>query len=248
MGFWPIVLNVLRNSDVILLVTDARIPEFSRNTEIITKAENMKKRLIPVFNKTDLIKSSQIKKLKKEYPNAFFISALKKIGIKKLKETLFNIADNFEKNTLRIGIVGYPNTGKSTIINLLAPQARAKVSSVSGTTKKTQWIRVKNLRIMDSPGVIPFSDKKVQIGLTASKDPNKIRNPEKIAIKIIEFLNEKNSSILENFYNIKTDKSEKIFEKIARKKGYLVKGGNIDENRTAIKIIDDWQKGKIKIK
>jgi len=247
MGFWPVVLNVLRNSDVVLLLVDARMPEISRNSEIIRKVESMKgKRLIVVFNKSDLVGQKDILNLKKEYPNAFFISATKKTGVKNLRAMLENMAENWNRPSLRIGLVGYPNIGKSTLINLLAPSARAKVSSVSGTTKKTQWVRNGRLRIMDSPGVIPFGDKKVQIGMTASKDPHKIRNPEKVAIRIIEFLMGK-GNVLKNFYGVSGDDAYEIFEESGKKKGYLVKGGEIDENRTAIRVIDDWQRGRIKL-
>jgi len=158
------------------------------------------------------------------------------------------MAENWNKPSLRIGLVGYPNIGKSTLINLLAPSARAKVSSVSGTTKKTQWARVGKLRIMDSPGIIPYGDKKVQIGLTASKDPHKIRNPDKVAIKIIKFLMGKDAKILSKMYGVSGEDAYKLFEDIGREKGFLLKGGKIDENRIAIKVIDDWQKGKIKLK
>jgi hypothetical protein len=249
MGYWPIVLNVLRNSDVILLLVDARMPEISRNSEIINKVEMMEgKRLIVVFNKSDLIKQKDIEKLKKEYPRAMFVSAKNKIGIGKLKDTLQNMADNWERDSLRVGLVGYPNIGKSTLINLLAPKANAKVSRVSGTTRKTFWIRVGNLRIMDSPGVIPFGDGKAQLGLTAAKDPHKIRNPEKVAIRVIEFVMKNHKGAIEKFYNATGDDAYELFESIGKAKGFLVKGGEIDENRTAIKIIDDWQKGKINLK
>ena len=249
MGFWPIVLNVLRNSDVVLLLVDARMPEITRNSEIIEKVEGMKgKRLVIIFNKSDLIGRKEIEKLKKEYPNAFFVSATKKIGAGKLKSTLDNMADNWNRPSLRIGLVGYPNIGKSTLINLLAPAAKAKVSSVAGTTKKTQWVRNGNLRIMDSPGVIPFGDRKVQIGMTASKDPHRIKNPERVAIRIIEFLMKRNDGILKKMYNAEGEDAYEVFEDIGRKKGFLIKGGEVDENRISIKIIDDWQKGKIKFK
>jgi len=249
MGFWPIVLNVLRNSDVVLLLVDARMPEITRNSEIIEKVEGMKgKRLVIVFNKSDLIGRKEIEKLKKEYPNAFFVSATKKIGANKLKSTLDNMADNWNRPSLRIGLVGYPNIGKSTLINLLAPAAKAKVSSVAGTTKKTQWVRNGNLRIMDSPGVIPFGDRKVQIGMTASKDPHRIKNPERVAIRIIEFLMKRNDGILKKMYNAEGEDAYEVFEDIGRKKGFLIKGGEVDENRISIKIIDDWQKGRIKFK
>jgi hypothetical protein len=249
MGFWPVVLNVLRNSDVVLLLVDARMPEISRNSEIINKVENMpKKRLIVIFNKSDLISRKEIDDLKKEYPKAIFISAAKKVGVGKLKAVIQNMADNWERDSLRVGVVGYPNIGKSTLINLLAPKARAKVSSVSGTTKETQWIRVGNIRYLDSPGVIPFGDKKTKLGLTASKNPHKIKNPEKVAIDTIEFLMKKKPGVLEKYYGAQGGTSYELFESIGKAKGFLVKGGEIDENRTAIKIIDDWQKGKISLK
>ena len=249
MGFWPIVMNVLRNSDVVLLLVDARMPDITKNSEIVSKVENMRgKRLVIVFNKSDLIGRKDIEKLKKEYPNSFFVSATKKIGIGKLKSTLENMAENWDRPSLRIGLVGYPNIGKSTLINLLAPAAKAKVSSVSGTTKKTQWVRNGRLRIMDSPGIIPYGDKKVQIGMTASKDPHKIRNPEKVAISIIELLMKKDPKLLEKYYKASGETAYEVFEDIGRKMGYLVKGGEVDENRIAIKVIDDWQKGRIALK
>ena len=249
MGFWPIVMNVLRNSDVVLLLVDARMPDITKNSEIVSKVENMRgKRLVIVFNKSDLIGRKDIEKLKKEYPNSFFVSATKKIGIGKLKSTLENMAENWDRPSLRIGLVGYPNIGKSTLINLLAPAAKAKVSSVSGTTKKTQWVRNGRLRIMDSPGIIPYGDKKVQIGMTASKDPHKIRNPEKVAISIIELLMKKDPKLLEKYYKASGETAYEVFEDIGRKMGYLVKGGEVDENRISIKVIDDWQKGRIKLK
>ena len=251
MGFWPIVLNVLRNSDVVLLLVDARMPELSQNSEIVSKVESMKgKRLIVVFNKCDLIAKKELKKLEKEYSNAYFISATKKKNIENLKKHLVNLSENFNNASLRVGLVGYPNVGKSSLINLLIPGAKAKVSAKSGTTKKTQWVRKGRLRIMDSPGIIPFGDSKTKLGMTASKDPHKLKNPESIAIKIINYLRTKKSRTLLNFYSIGSLKSNddyEIFEAVARKKGYLAKGGDIDEHRTAIQIVSDWQKGKIKL-
>ena len=249
MGFWPIVLNVLKNSDMILLLVDARMPEITRNSEIIEKAEKMKKRLTIIFNKSDLIRNKEIKELKKEYPQAYFVSGKKKTGIKELKNYLINLSENWNSETLRVGLVGYPNVGKSTLINLLAPSAKAKVSPVSGTTKKTQWIRVGKIRIMDSPGVIPFGDRKTKMGITSAKDPHKIKNPEKVAIRIIEFLKKRDGKTLEKFYGVKEQETDnKLFLEIGKKMNYLIRGGEVDENRTAIKIIRDWQSGKINLK
>ncbi len=248
MGFWPVVMNVLRNSDIVLLLVDARMPEISRNSEIVEKVEGMKgKRIVIVFNKSDLVGLKDINKLKKEYPGAFFVSATKRTGVKDLKGVLENMAENWNRPSLRVGLVGYPNIGKSTLINLLVPGAKAKVSSMSGTTKKTQWVRSGKLRIMDSPGVIPFGDRKVQIGMTAAKDPHKIKNPEKVALRIIDFMMKREGNLLKRYYGASGKDEYEAFEDIAMKKGFLVKGGEVDEHRTAIKVIDDWQRGRIKL-
>lgn len=249
MGYWGVVLNVLKNSDYIVLVIDSRIPEISRNKEIIEKTEKLNKRVILVYNKIDLIQKKDLEKLKKENEDSFFISSKNKTGIKELKEFLINKAENWNRDSLRVSFVGYPNVGKSSLINLLVPKAKLKVSKISGTTKKTEWIRLGKIRIMDSPGVIPITDKKIEIGITSSKDAHKIKEPEKVALKIINFLNKKNKKILENFYNVlnKGDDYDTFLE-IGNKKGFLLKGKEVDEHRTAIKIIQDWQEGKISLK
>ena len=257
MGFWPVVLNVLRNSDVVLLLVDARMPELTRNSEIIRKVESMKnKRLIVVFNKSDLVGRKEVEKLEREYPLAFFVSATKRTGVRDLMGTLENMAENWNRPSLRVGLVGYPNIGKSTLINLLVPGARAKVSSVAGTTKKTQWVRTGNLRIMDSPGVIPFGDGKIQMGMSSSKDPHKMRSPEKVALFLLGergnrqqvIGNRKRVEAIKKFYGVGGESAEELFEAIGRKRGFLVKGGEVDENRTAVRIVDDWQRGRINLK
>ncbi len=251
MGFWPVVLNVLRNSDVVLLVLDARMPEIAQNSEIVGKVEKAGKELVYVFNKCDLVGEADLKKLRSEYTGAYFVSALKRRGVSKLKKGLDDMAENWRRQSLRVGVVGYPNAGKSSLINVLVPGAGVKVKSVSGTTRKTEWIRKGKLRIMDSPGVIPSGDDKIKIGLTASKDPHKIRNPEKVALKIVEFLMSKNLKVLERFYGVSLEDGRSgydLFLEIGKKKGFLVKGGVVDEDRTAIKVIDDWQRGRIGLK
>ncbi len=247
MGFWPVVLNVLKNSDIIILIADARLPEITKNCEIVRKVNLMNKKVILVFNKIDLLAKKDLENLKKKYPSNFFVSVKnKKIG--RLKKYLNELAEKNSRKSLRVGIVGYPNVGKSTLINLLISYAKLKVSDVPGTTKKTQWIRSGRLRIIDSPGVIPVRDSAEIVGLVSGKDPRKIKNPEKTALKIINFLNKKDKKILEKFYDVNAKSDYDLFLRIGKKKGYLLKGREIDENRTAIKILEDWHKGKISLK
>jgi len=257
-----VVLNVLRNSDVVLLLVDARMPEVARNSEIVNKIREGK-RLVYVFNKIDLVGKKGVADLKREYPDAFFVSCKKRSGVKDLKKFLEELAESRERSSLRVGVVGYPNIGKSSLINLLAIGARVKVSAISGTTRKTQWVRDKKLRIMDSPGVIPFGDSGARVGVMSGKDAHKIKNPEKVAIKIIEFLMGKRG-VLKRYYGVSASRENRnskienrgegdmkdaheVFEEIGKKRGYLVKGGEVDENRTAIKVIEDWQRGRIKL-
>jgi len=250
MGYWGVVNNCIKNADLILLILDARVPHETRNKEVEKKAMQQEKEIMFVFNKSDLISQKEIENLRKIYKNSFFVSAIHKKSVRKLRKFLDEKSKGF-KQALRVGIIGYPNVGKSSLFNLLVPEAKAKVSSVSGTTKETEWIRSKHLRFMDSPGVIPRSDSKVQIGITASKDPHKIKVPEKVAFKIIMIIRRTSEEILKKQYNISYEKEDSdydLFLKIGKEKKLLIKGGEIDEHRTAIKIIDDWQKGKISLK
>ncbi len=248
MGYWGVVNNSLKNSDVILLIVDSRVPKESINTEVVRKARLLGKEVILVFNKTDLVNENNLVKLKTKYKDSFFVNINDKKSILDVYGYLKEKSKDYKKS-LRVAIVGYPNVGKSSILNIIAPKTKAKVSAISGTTKKTQWIRLGNIRFMDTPGVIPKYDGKVRLGITASKDAHKLKNPEKVAYEIIKILKNKNPVALREYYRIDfEDKSSEhdIFNKIGVQRKFLVKGGEVDENRTAVKIIEDWQRGRIK--
>jgi len=250
MGFWGVVNNCIKNADLILLILDARIPEETKNKEVEKKANQLGKEVVYIYNKSDLVSKSRIKKMREESSSSFFVSSKNKHSVCILRKFLDEKGKGRER-ALRVALIGYPNVGKSSLFNLLVPEARAKVSSVSGTTRKTEWIRSEDLRFMDSPGVIPRSDSKIQVGITASKDPHKMPHPEKVAIEIIRKIRKKEKEILKRDYNITFDDSDSDYEillKIGEKKKLLVKGGEIDEHRAGVMIVDDWQKGKLGLK
>ena len=143
--------------------------------------------------------------------------------------------------------VGYPNVGKSSVINALVKRARTKVSSIAGTTKGVQWVSTPSFKILDSPGVIPFDERdEALIAFLGAKNPEKLKQPERAAIRFIGLLKKQYPKLLENFYGIPEEKDENdIFMDIGKKKHFLVKGGEIDMRRTALGIIRDWQLGKI---
>jgi len=249
-GFWPVVVNVIKNADIVLLVMDARMPEMSRNYELEEKIDRYRKSVFLVLNKCDLLSGDELRALHKKYPRAFIVSGLKNLGFKKLKTSISIAGKRADLDTIRVGVVGYPNLGKSAIINCLAKGARAKVSSVAGTTRGTQWIRVGNMRIIDSPGVIPFKEKEATLGILTSKNPERLDNPEAVAIKLIKFLYGKYPDKAVDVFKVKKEDitpDTDVIELIGRSRGYLLKGGIVDVNRTAMTIPREWQKGKMNL-
>jgi len=144
-----------------------------------------------------------------------------------------------------VGIVGYPNTGKSSIINAIKGRASAPVSSVAGFTKGLQIIRVSSkIQLIDSPGVIPFVEQDdFLLAFLSAKSPEKLKDPEGDAMQLIDALGGK----VEKFYGVKKEEdSEQTLENIALKIKALKKGGIPDIKRAAMDILRKWQKGIIK--
>jgi len=249
MGYFDTVRHVVVKADIVLLVVDARMPELARNNELEGLVRAMKKTLVIVFNKCDLISQSDLTKLKNKFKNAFFVSAGKNEGISKLRTQLYIMAKQIGIDLPHIGVVGYPNVGKSALINVLARGSRTKVSSVAGTTKGVQWVKVGKFRVIDSPGVITYKENEERLGFIGAKNPEQIQNPESVACEIISHCMEKNKKALEEFYGISIGNEElyDVLLIIGKQRGYLAKGGIVDEKRTAISIVRDWQKGKLKV-
>lgn len=250
MGYWDVVRNTIRKGDIILVVLDARMPELSRNKDVERLVSKMGKIGFMVFTKIDLVSNAHLSRLKREYKGAFFVSGLKNIGMNYLRTQIFITAKRERIDLPKVGVVGYPNIGKSAIINALAHSAKTAISSVAGTTKGIQYVKAGTLRVIDSPGVFPYGDDEVKLGLLAARNPEQLKSPELVACKIIEMLIESNKKSLEKNYGIKIDGKKDSYDlmlEIGEKRKFLIKGGVIDENRTAVQIIRDWQKGKLRI-
>ncbi|MBU0461705.1 MAG: 50S ribosome-binding GTPase [Nanoarchaeota archaeon] len=241
-NFWKAVNNVIRYSDVLLEVLDARAVDETRNSEIEKKIEKQNKKLIFVINKCDMIEKEESEKIKKSLPNSVFVSATERLGTKKLREMILSSSNLPE---IRVGVLGYPNTGKSSIINALRGRASAKTSPRSGFTRGKQLVRVsKRLMLIDTPGVFPYKEKnEAKHALTSARSLHDIRNPELAVLQLIQSLKGK----VEKFYDVKKhDDVEETLEDIAIKLRKLKKG-NLPDTRTAAQIvIQDWQKGKIR--
>ena len=248
--YWKVVENIICQSDIVLEVLDARMPELSRNQEIEAMAVRFNKPLVLILNKADLVSQPNLRKMFRKYQmqySVFIISSKEKIGTKRLREFLFNKSKN--RNNFKIGVVGYPNTGKSSVINKIALRKKAKVTSTAGTTHGEQWINAgNNIQILDSPGVIPIKENdEIRLALIGSRNIEKIKRLDIVAHTIIMLFEDKTP--IEKLYNIqaKSDNPQEIIQKIGRAKNYVKRGSLVDETRTEIQIIRDWQSGKLRL-
>lgn len=253
-SFWKVVNEVLYYSDVVIEVLDARFPEQTRNVELEKKVLGNDKNLIIVLNKADLLSKELVEKEKYKIKGipVVYLSSKNRRGLARLREQLMILTKKSEHELLRVGVVGYPNTGKSSVINALKGRGSASTAPSSGHTKGKQHIRIhKKILLVDSPGVLPFEEKdEIKHALIASLNPQKIKDPEAVALHIIDLFLENDPQKLKNYYQIeflKKDDSFDILEKIAEEKKKVKKGGEADTELMSRIIIQDWQKGKLRI-
>ncbi|MGM5480647.1 MAG: GTPase [Nanobdellota archaeon] len=239
-NFWKIVNDVLEKSDIILLVVDARMIGKTDNHELRNKAKSKHKTVITVINKADLVNKEKLESYKQSLHPCVFVSARKYYGMTLLRQKILRYA---QITPVTVGVVGYPNTGKSSIINSLKGKSSAGVSSVSGYTKGRQNVKIDNkIRVIDTPGVLSSTDTKKIDELKISSAVNVKKNPEETALDLILL----HKQTICNHYDIDSDQDEDdVLEAIARSLNRLKKGGVPDTATTAQILINEWQKGNI---
>ena len=249
------VKEVIRISDIVLEVLDARFIEATRNMELERMILDLGKKIIFVLNKADLIDVAELKKnidLEGLKPYVL-VSCRTRNGIRELRTRIKIEAKKLkqERNT-HIGIIGYPNTGKSSLVNVIAGGGRAKTASESGFTKGMQKIRLaKGVLLLDTPGVMPEREAPAQrtehakkLSFIGVKTFDRAKNPEFIVFELMK----ENPGVFEKFYGIDANgDSEKLIEEFGRKNKFLAKGGSVNIDRAARAILKDWQFGKIRV-
>ena len=259
------IQSSLKLVDAVAEIIDARIPASSRNPDLAKLVQN-KPRVI-LLNKCDMANQTATKMwidyFKKQNLVAIPVDCKSGRGLDKFAPAVntvmsHKIARLKEKGmvnpTIRIMIVGIPNVGKSSFINKMVKKNRAKVEDRPGVTRGNQWYTIaKNLEMLDTPGVLwpKFDDKTVGEHLAftgAVKD--QILDIELLAVRLLDFIKElKPADFITRFKleneDIENIDSYELLKMIGKKRGMLVSGGEIDTERAAIMLLDEFRSAKL---
>ncbi|KAF9973207.1 Nucleolar GTP-binding protein 2 [Modicella reniformis] len=251
---WGELYKVIDSSDVVIHVLDARDPMGTRcsNVEHHIKKEARHKQLIFVLNKCDLVPTwvtaKWVKTLSKEYPTlAFHASINNSFGKGSLIQLLRQFsALHSDKKQISVGFIGYPNTGKSSIINTLRGKKVCNVAPIPGETKVWQYITLmKRIYLIDCPGVVHPSttDTETDIVLKGVVRVENIKQPDDY---IPELLNRVRPEYIRRTYELDHwEDSVDFLTQIAKRTGKLIKGGEADLSSVAKMVLNDWLRGKI---
>ncbi|XP_060703102.1 nucleolar GTP-binding protein 2 [Hemiscyllium ocellatum] len=250
---WGELYKVIDSSDVIIQVLDARDPIGTRSPHIeaYIKKEKPWKHLVFVFNKCDLVPTWATKRwvaiLSREYPTlAFHASLTNPFG----KGALIQLLRQFgklhnDKKQISVGFIGYPNVGKSSIINALRSKKVCNVAPIAGETKVWQYITLmRRIFLIDCPGVVyPSGDTETEIVLKGVVQVEKIKCPEDHIPAVLE---RAKSEYISKTYKIDGwNNAVDFLEKLAFRMGKLLKGGEPDIQTVAKMVLNDWQRGRI---
>ncbi len=249
MGFLEVVKKVVDDADIVIEVIDARFPAKSRNAELERLVRSKGKKLVLLLNKTDLIGTEAAALHRKQMgPNCVFVSATNRQGTSNLRKKIGELS---EGRHVKVAVVGYPNVGKSSIINVLSRKKAAKTSPRAGFTKGRQFVRVsRNVMLIDTPGIIKFDDKdEILMVMLGSKNAEQVKDLESAGVEIAGTLVESNREELCAFYGIDGAKDgEEFLEKLALVRGRLLGGARPDLNSASRILISDLQKGKLRLR
>ena len=251
----------LKLIDLIIELVDARVPLSSRNPDIDQLGQN-KSRLI-LLNKADLADERQNEAWKEYFQSKGFhvvkVDSRNGAGMKTIQNVIQEACKEkierdrrrgIKNRPIRAMVAGIPNVGKSTFINTFAGKACAKTGNRPGVTKGKQWIRLnKNVELLDTPGILwpKFEDQEVGIRLAfVGSIKDDILNMEELALKLIDYLKERYTGLLEKRYGIsEAGNAVEILGDIAKARGCLKKGEELDYTKASELLFDDFRGGKI---
>ncbi|MCI5537179.1 MAG: ribosome biogenesis GTPase YlqF [Oscillospiraceae bacterium] len=258
-----LIKEQLKLVDAVTMILDARIPISSLNPEIDEITEGKPK--IVLLNKADLADENATARWIKYYNSQGSsalavdcrtgrgLNAFRPLVREVLKDKIKQNEDKGMKGkTLRIMVIGIPNTGKSSFVNKMGAGGKAKVEDRAGVTRNNQWFVIGGgIELLDTPGVLwpKFDDPEVgdRLAFTGGvKD--QILDMEILVCRFLDMMKKNYPERLTERYNITSfedAQSYEILEMIGRKRGMLISGGEVNTERAAIAILDEYRAGKL---
>merc|ERR1719193_1585365 len=250
---WNELYKVIDSADVVVQVLDARDPLGTRSyhVEKFLAKEKPHKHLVFVINKVDLVPVWVTQKwigiLSKDHPTlAFHASLTNSFG----KGAFINLLRQFgklhpDKKQISVGFIGYPNSGKSSIINTLKSKKVCKVAPIAGETKVWQYISLmKKIYLIDCPGVVyPVGETETDKVLKGVVRVENLKTPEDYIGAVLDRV--KPEYLIRQFGIEQWGDPNDFLEKLARKTGKLWKGAEPDVKTVAKQVLNDWQRGRL---
>lgn len=257
------IKEMLPQVDGVVEIVDARIPMSSANPEL-DELVSRKPRIV-LLNKCDVADPGAtniwLDYFKKQGKFAIAVDCRTGKGLSAFMPTVKKaLAKTIEKNSargmggkaLRLMVVGIPNTGKSSFINRMAGKSRAKVADKAGVTRQNQWFAVGNgIELLDTPGVLwpKFDDPEVGDKLAfIGSVKDEVTDIETLSCRLLSTLAKTRPEAIESRYGFLPDENMQgweILEEIGRKRGFLIKGGEINYERAAVIVADEFRGGKL---
>ena len=257
------IVAEIKNMDAVCEIVDARIPLASRNPDVDEMVGD-KPRMM-VLNRVDQADPRETKRWaayfrEKGYAvieanakggagTAQFAGAVREL----LRDKLASYAEKGQVGrVVRVMVLGIPNVGKSTFINKVAKRKTAKAEDRPGVTRSKQWVPVDNtLELLDTPGILwpKFDDTQVGIHLAftgAIKDD--VMDLEELACYLMEYLGKHYADVVSERYKIEVEEENSGYDlliKAGRKRGFLMRGAEVDTERMARILLDEFRGGKL---
>lgn len=243
--------------DGVIFVLDARCPASSFNPKLKKLAAG--KPVLFVLNKGDLADERAdilLKIIRDKGVAAVKINAVNSSSRRDIAGAIAKLVAEKRERALEKGynrifrfmVAGVPNTGKSTLINLLAGGARAETGNKAGVTRGKQWVRCDGFDLLDTPGTMPpaFENQTLALRLAFVGSVNDdILDLDDIALALLQALAEKYPSRLAERYGISVGEPLDMLEQVCKKRGFMMRGGEFDYERAERAVIDDFRKGKL---